>query len=88
MEFHNMNKMRKEAKVYLVGRDEEGEEKVVTEWEIGVPIESITKSISKHRYKKFVKSVNFWLTVTWSSIYYSLHSSLKSSKQNSLWEIQ
>lgn len=60
IEFHEKGEEKRgEAKVYLVGRNEEGEEKVIMNWSVGVPFHTINKYISKHKYKKYLKSVSF-----------------------------
>ena len=57
--YEKSQEKRSEPKVYLIGKNEEGEEKVLMDWQLGVPFHVINKYISKHKYKKYLKSVSF-----------------------------
>jgi hypothetical protein len=50
--------MKKQSKVFLLARDDD-EEKVIMDWPAGVPLKEISKYIARHKYKKYLREINF-----------------------------
>lgn len=58
VQFHEDDRKAKQAKVYLIAKEGD-ESKVIMEWGPGISFKQISKYIAKHKYKKYLKEVNF-----------------------------